>query len=238
MKKYPSELKVGDNVTFLQNYYSIYKENDIAKITEVNKGIVRVGDCAIPVERLHDYVQYQCEDGTWDDIYPIKTLRYHEIRKDDTLNGCGVRTVLFVSGCNHRCPGCHNPQTWSFESGIEFNYSAYTKLINLSSRDYISGITFSGGDPLHPANINSVINIAADYKRLYPEKNVWVYTGYLYEEIPEWAFEYIDVLVDGMFEKDKEDVKYSFAGSTNQRVIDVQKSIKSKEVILCDLDRI
>lgn len=153
-------------------------------------------------------------------------LHYHEIRKDDTLNGYGVRIVLFLSGCNHKCVGCHNPQTWDIESGKIFDESAKQKLFELAGRDYIDGITLSGGDPLIPENIISTCYLCEKFKEKYPNKTIWCYTGYKCEDLVLDNLKDIDVLVDGPFIKEKADVKYPFAGSTNQRIIDIKKTIE------------
>ena len=160
-------------------------------------------------------------------------LHYHEIRKDDTLNGDGVRVVIFFSGCNHACKGCHNPQTWDLNSGKLFTDEAKQELFALASKDYVDGITLSGGDPLIPNNIESVMKLCKEFKTKYPDKTIWCYTGYTVEELNLEAFEdLIDVIVDGPFIPEKEDVKYPFAGSTNQRIVDVKKTIMNNEITL------
>lgn len=165
-------------------------------------------------------------------------LHYHEIRKDDTLNGYGVRTVIFFSGCNHYCKGCHNPQTWDINGGSIFDENAKQKLFTLSSPDYVNGITLSGGDPLMPNNIESVIHLCKEFKSEFPNKTIWCYTGYTVEELNLDALydaSKIDVIVDGPFIPEKADIKYPFAGSTNQRIIDVKKTIMNNEITLFEI---
>lgn len=165
-------------------------------------------------------------------------MKYHNITHDDMRNGDGLRVVLWVSGCIHHCKGCQNPVTWNPDDGLEYNFSACNEIINELRKDYISGLTISGGDPFHPNNILQVLALCRLVKDMFPEKTIWVYTGYSWEfllrcmDFPESILYYIDVLVDGKFEKDKLDVNYPWAGSTNQRVIDVQESLKEKKVVL------
>lgn len=164
-------------------------------------------------------------------------MNYHRILHDDTLNGDGLRVVLFLSGCDHHCEGCHNPQTWDPNSGKPFDIEAYDELWHYLSKDYTSGITFSGGDPLNPANIDGVYRLCKEIKENCPEKTIWLYSGYDVYEIltnPEHRkiMEYVDVLVDGKFKKELLDVKYPWAGSTNQRVIDMQRTLKMGTVVM------
>lgn len=152
-------------------------------------------------------------------------MNYHNITNVDMLNGDGLRTVLWVAGCNHHCKGCQNPITWDVNGGILFDGKALNELYNNLSSPYISGITFSGGDPLHENNRLEVLGIAADVKRIF-HKTVWLYTGYLWENVADIpGIEYVDVLVDGKYVAELNDVNYPWAGSINQRVIDVQKSL-------------
>lgn len=160
-------------------------------------------------------------------------MRYHNITKDDMLNGDGLRVVLWVSGCDHGCPGCQNPLTWDINSGLLFDEEAKLELFDILGRDYISGITFSGGDPLHPSNIEAVTGLAREAKERFPKKTIWLYTGEVWENIcHEEVMKFVDVLVDGPFIEDLKDVKLLWKGSSNQRVIDVQASFKEKQVVL------
>lgn len=146
-------------------------------------------------------------------------MRYHNITKDDMLNGDGLRVVLWVAGCEYHCKGCQNPVTWNPDGGLEMTTGELQEIYEQLSEDYISGITFSGGDPLHPANQECIYLIAKWVKHLFPAKTIWCYTGYLLEEIKDLpVMQYIDVLVDGEFVQELADVQYKWAGSTNQRI--------------------
>lgn len=146
-------------------------------------------------------------------------MRYHQILHDDMRNGSGLRVVLFVSGCSHYCKGCQNPVTWEPNDGLEFTVKEKSEVCEQLSKDYISGITLSGGDPLYPANREEITKLCRFLKRGYPNKTIWLYTGYLFEQIKGLpVMEYIDVLVDGPFVQELADVKYKWAGSTNQRI--------------------
>ena len=143
------------------------------------------------------------------------------------LNGDGLWVVLWVAGCSHCCKECQNPITWDPEGGIAFDEAAKQEIFEQLEKPYISGITFSGGDPLHAANRYDVRNLMAEIKEKFPDKTIWLYTGDLWENIMHYAImQYVDVLVDGEFEIDKKDNKLLWKGSSNQRVIDVQKSLK------------
>ena len=156
-------------------------------------------------------------------------MRYHNITKDDMLNGDGLRVVLWVAGCTHCCDGCQNPLTWDPDGGLLFDEAAKQEIFEQLDKDYISGITFSGGDPLHPANRLDVRSLMAEIKQKYPNKTIWLYTGDVWENIMQYPMmQYIDVVVDGEFELSKRDVKLLWKGSQNQRVIDVKKTL-SKE---------
>lgn len=187
-------------------------------------------------------------------------MNYHNITYPDMNNGTGLRVVLWLSGCSHHCKGCQNPQTWNPESGIEFDLTAKEEIFEQLSKDYISGITFSGGDPLHENNINEVLNLISEICTTFPNKTIWLYTGYKIEEISfcramhdfvkgdcnfqkaldneeknlirQMIISQCDVLVDGRYEEDKRSPNLPWVGSSNQRVIDVQKSLKEGKVIL------
>lgn len=163
-------------------------------------------------------------------------MNYHKIITDDQLNGDGLRVVLFVSGCNHHCKGCQNPQTWNPNSGQEFTDKDKEKILEMLSEDYISGITLSGGDPLYPVNIDCIYDLIKSIRNKYDiTKDIWLYTGYKFEDILLFFKELlknIDVLVDGEFIEELADKKYKWAGSTNQRVIDVQQSLNENTVVL------
>ena len=162
-------------------------------------------------------------------------MRYHNITTDDMLNGDGLRTVLWVAGCMHRCVGCHNPITWDIDGGIPFDEAAEEELFRKLSADYISGVTFSGGDPLHPHNREEITRLAKKCRELFPQKTIWLYTGFLWEDVCDLdVIQYLDVLVDGKFVKDLFDGKLHWKGSSNQRVIDVPETLKLGKIVLFD----
>lgn len=165
-------------------------------------------------------------------------MRYHNITKDDMLNGDGLRVVLWVSGCSHHCEDCQNPITWNPEEGLIFDEFAKQEIFDELEKDYVRGITFSGGDPLHPANREEVARLMLEIVAKYPYKDIWLYTGYTFEEILQdehltfIVISCVDVLVEGRFEKDKMDVNHHWAGSTNQRVININETVNRNEVVL------
>lgn len=160
-------------------------------------------------------------------------MRYHNITKDDMLNGDGLRTVLWVAGCSHCCKECQNPITWDPRGGIPFDESAKEELFTELEKDYISGITYSGGDPLYPSNRECITQLAKEIRERFPDKTQWMYTGFLWEAIQSLeCMNFIDVVVDGEFEVDKKDVQLRWKGSSNQRVIDVQKTKAQNKIIL------
>lgn len=158
-------------------------------------------------------------------------MNYHNIEHCNMINGDGIRTVLFVSGCNHHCKNCQNPQTWDCNSGILFDTKAKLEIIDSLKNDYISGITLSGGDPLYPANREEISKLVSEIKYIYPNKNIWMYTGYIWEDIVEDQFiknkilPYIDVIIDGEFKEELKDIDLKWVGSSNQRIINVKKSL-------------
>ncbi len=157
-------------------------------------------------------------------------MRYHNITKDDMLNGDGLRVVLWVAGCSHCCKECQNPVTWDPDGGLPFDEEAKKEVFAELAKSYISGITFSGGDPLHAANRLDVRNLMEEIKQKFPEKTIWLYTGDVWERILHYPIlQYVDVLVDGEFKVEEKDVKLLWKGSKNQRVIDVQKSLKQTD---------
>ena len=162
-------------------------------------------------------------------------MRYHNITKDDMLNGDGLRVVLWVAGCPHGCPGCHNPITWDPEGGLPFDEEAKQEIFDELDKDYVSGITFSGGDPLHEANVRQVTALAKEIREKYPNKTIWLYTGSLWKEVKDLEIaKYLDVLVDGEFQEEKKDNTLHWKGSANQMVIDVPKTLQIGEIVLHD----
>ena len=153
------------------------------------------------------------------------------------LNGDGIRVVLWLSGCNHHCKGCQNPMTWNPNDGLDFDEAAMTEILDELEKEHISGITFSGGDPLHLKNRMEVFCIIQIIKKKFPDKTVWIYTGYTWDEImkDDELFATIlnaDVLVDGRFDETLANKTFHWAGSTNQKVINIQESMKKGEVVL------
>ena len=162
-----------------------------------------------------------------------KTMNYHNITKCDVLNGEGVRVVLWVAGCSHHCKNCQNPITWDPNGGLPFDESARKELFEAFSNPDIDGITFSGGDPLFCSNREVVGNLVTEIAQKFPNKTIWLYTGFLWEEVKDLPFmQYVDVLVDGKFVEELKDNNLLWKGSSNQRVIDVKYSLKSGSVIL------
>lgn len=155
------------------------------------------------------------------------------IEHESIMNGDGNRCVLWVSGCNHHCPLCQNPETHDPKSGHEFTTDDLKEIFEVMENPYIRGITLSGGDPLFPENRFEIEQILKIIKSNFPKKTIWLYTGYLWEEIKDLPLlQYVDVLKDGPFIYSKLDVKYHWAGSTNQRVIDVKNTLDKGEIVL------
>ena len=164
-------------------------------------------------------------------------MRYHNITKVDMLNGDGLRVVLWTSGCPHCCQGCQNPLTWDANSGIIFDESAKKEIFAQLELPYIDGITLSGGDPLHANNIAEITELVKEISNKYPSKTIWLYTGFLWEDIEsEELIRYIDVVIDGQFEIAKLDKTLKWKGSSNQRTIDVKKSLRCGRVVLHNED--
>ena len=183
-------------------------------------------------------------------------MNYHNITYPDMNNGDGLRVVLWLSGCSHRCFNCQNPQTWDVNSGIPFDESAKEELFRELDKDYISGLTLSGGDPLHEANLDGVLHLVDRFRLLFPNKSIWIYSGYTWEECQPFSEEGLlkgsnfapnlqkilhkrqqiitqcDVMVDGRYIDSQRNPSKKWAGSDNQRVIDIQESLKQNKVIL------
>ena len=157
-------------------------------------------------------------------------MNYAGINQIDTANGKGVRVSLFVSGCPHHCPGCFNPETWDYDYGKPFDDSVIMEILEYLKPDYISGLTVLGGEPLAVQNRKTVLRLLEIVKKYSPDKSIWVYTGYVLEDLLAEGdetilniFELIDVLVDGPFVQELKDVSLPFRGSSNQRIINVSK---------------
>ena len=173
-------------------------------------------------------------------------MNYADIKVADVANGKGVRVSLFVSGCTHHCKGCFNSQAWDFNYGKEFTEEDINRIINELDHPYIAGLSLLGGEPLEHVNQKGILPLLKRFKEKFPDKNVWCYSGYTFDKdivgnmFNKWpetkeVMSYIDVLVDGKFEEDKKDLNLKFRGSSNQRIIDVQKSLKENKVILYDV---
>ena len=149
-------------------------------------------------------------------------MNYHNVTKCDMLNGEGVRTVLWVAGCPHSCKGCFNRQTWDKNSGIPFTSDVVDEILQALSEPFCNGLTLSGGDPLATYNYETVLDLCKLVKNQFPTKTIWIYTGYVFDEVkvkyPE-ILEYIDVLVDGPYIEKLRDKKLQYRGSSNQNII-------------------
>jgi anaerobic ribonucleoside-triphosphate reductase activating protein len=171
-------------------------------------------------------------------------MNYASIRKCDIANGEGIRVSLFVSGCTHRCKGCFNPEQWDFEFGEPFTAATENEILTALDNDFIDGLTILGGEPMEPANQAALLQLLRRVRAEMPSKNVWCYSGYTFEELtgktPSRArcghtdemLSLIDVLVDGEFKEELKDIRLRFRGSSNQRVIDVGKTLASGEIVL------
>ena len=161
-------------------------------------------------------------------------MRYNLIRKMDISNGPGVRVSVFMQGCSFHCKNCFNSETWDFEGGKEFNDETIEKILNLCGQNYVEGLSILGGEPMHPTNIEGTTKLAKAFKEKYPNKSIWVWSGFLYDRDlkDKEVLKYIDVLVDGTYIDELHDFTLKWKGSSNQRVIDVQKSLVSGKVVL------
>ncbi len=180
-------------------------------------------------------------------------MHYAAIKKNDIANGEGIRTTLFVSGCRNRCKNCFQPQTWDFNFGEPFDERIMETLLATMESAFVDGLTLLGGEPMEPENQVALLPLLRELKKRYPEKTVWLYTGNLYEEltsgvgnhykcIPETAelLSYVDILVDGRFIEEKKSLGLRFRGSSNQRIIDMNKTRSCGEITIwegCRLDK-
>ncbi len=169
-------------------------------------------------------------------------MNYGKINPNDIANGLGVRVTLFVSGCTHRCRGCFNSETWDFNYGTPYTEETEDYILDLLKNDYISGLSILGGEPMEPQNQRAVLPLLKRVKKEFPKKDIWCYSGYLFDkeivkgrahcEVTDEFLSCIDVLVDGRFIEEKKNIMLKFRGSENQRIIDVQKSLKNKETVI------
>lgn len=158
-------------------------------------------------------------------------MRYNLIRKMDISNGPGVRVSIFMQGCSFHCKNCFNPETWDFEGGQEFTEDTINKVLELSDKKEVKGLSILGGEPMHPTNIEGTTKLAKAFKEKYPEKNIWAWSGFKYEDIKNNdVFNYIDVLVDGQYKDELHDPTLKWRGSSNQRVIDIKESKKQNKI--------
>ena len=181
-------------------------------------------------------------------------MNYHNITYPDMNNGDGLRVVLWLSGCSHRCFNCQNPETWDINSGIPFDESAKEELFRELDKDYISGLTLSGGDPLHEANLDGVLDLVNEIRLSLPNKSIWLYSGYTWNQVMNPVItddfnpsrdeliqkrkeivKQCNIFVDGRYIDSQRNPSKKWAGSDNQRVVDIRKSLEQNKVILyCD----
>lgn len=172
-------------------------------------------------------------------------MNYATIKKCDVANGPGVRVSIFVSGCNHHCKGCFNSEAWDFNYGNEFTDKEENEVMDALKPDYIKGLSLLGGEPLELKNQEGLLPVVKKAKELYPDKPIWCYTGFLFDKqvlngmaktnkTTNELLKYIDYVVDGKFEEENKNPSLKFRGSSNQRIIDVQETLKQNEVVLWD----
>lgn len=163
-------------------------------------------------------------------------MRYNVIRKMDISNGPGVRVSVFMQGCEFHCKNCFNPETWNFEGGNEFSQNTIDEVLELCDKSHIKGLSILGGEPMHPKNIEATTKLAKAFKEKYPNKNLWVWSGFKFDEDlkDKEVLKYVDVLVDGRYSDELHNPKLKWRGSSNQRVIDVQKSLKEHKIELIE----
>ena len=178
-------------------------------------------------------------------------MNYHNITYPDMNNGDGLRVVLWLSACNHHCYNCQNPQTWDVNSGIQFDESAKEELFIELGKDYISGLTLSGGDPLHESNLDGVLDLVNEIRLLFSNKSIWIYSGYTWNRVMnpiitddfnpsrdellrkrKEIVKQCDIMVDGKYIDSQRDITLKWRGSSNQKVINIQKSLKENKIIL------
>lgn len=168
-------------------------------------------------------------------------MRYAAIYPFDVSNGIGIRVVLFVQGCSFHCKGCFNPQTWDFRNGYNYTRDVENKIFDLCNKDYISGLSIVGGEPLHDLNVPDVFKLCRRFKQTFPDKNIWLWTGFDMQEIEnsdnpyrKGILKFVDYIVDGQFKVDLKDRDLKFRGSSNQNIFAKQKD---NNFILSDLNK-
>ena len=173
-------------------------------------------------------------------------MYYGAIKKTDIANGTGVRVTLFVSGCTHHCRGCFQPESWDFQYGSPYTKETEQEILNALDHDYIKGLTLLGGEPFEPENQKVLVRLLKNVRARFPQKDIWCYTGYTYEtdliedgrarcEVTDDMLSLIDVLVDGEFHEAEKDISLRFRGSKNQRLIDLPKTKRQKNIILLEI---
>lgn len=163
-------------------------------------------------------------------------MRYSKIRKMDISNGPGIRVSIFFQGCAFHCKNCFNPETWDFNKGEEFNDEVINHILDLCDKSHIVGLSILGGEPMHPNNIEGSTKLAKAFKERFPDKTIWSWSGFLFDKDlkDKEIMNYIDVLIDGQYIDDLHDPTLKWRGSSNQRVIDVKKSLKNNKIVLYD----
>lgn len=161
-------------------------------------------------------------------------MNYNKIRKMDISNGPGVRVSIFVQGCTFNCKNCFNPETHDFNGGKEFNDDTIKRVLELCDNENIEGLSILGGEPMHPKNIDGTTKLAKEFKQKYPNKNLWAWSGFEFDKYlkDKEVAKYLDVLVDGQYVDELRNPKLEWKGSENQRVIDVQESLKQNKVVI------
>jgi len=170
-------------------------------------------------------------------------MNYADIKQYDVANGIGIRVSLFVSGCNHHCKNCFNQEAWDFNYGKPFTEDNIEEVIGYLSAPYVAGLSLLGGEPFEHANQIGLLPLLKRVKETYPDKSIWCYTGFTFDQdimntmVPKWqetkeVLSYIDILVDGKFVEELKNLSLRFKGSSNQRIIKVQESMKTGEIIL------
>ena len=169
-------------------------------------------------------------------------MNYSKINKNDIANGIGIRVTIFVSGCTHHCKGCFNPDTWDFKFGEPFTKDTENEILEALEPSYINGLTLLGGEPMEPVNQLALLPFLERLKQRFPNKTIWCFSGYTFEELTgdsrarcsatDKMLGLIDVLVDGEFKEELKDISLRFKGSSNQRIIDLKKSIEKNDVVL------